>query len=106
MLKLILNGTIGKDAEIKSVGNRKAINFNVAVSMDYKNAQGERVERTEWVKTVMWRNENQSTKIAEYLKKGQKVLIEGIPGSEGYQSKDGHIKSSLHVKVKEIEILN
>lgn len=106
MLKLILNGTVGKDAEVKDVGNRKAINFDVAVSMDYKNANGEKVERTEWVRAVLWKSDRQSTKIADFLKKGQKVLIEGIPGSEGYQSKDGHVKSTLHVNVKDLELLN
>ena len=55
MLKLILNGIVGKDAEVKEVGQRKAINFDVAVSMDYKNSNGEKVERTEWVRAVMWR---------------------------------------------------
>ncbi|WP_430810196.1 MULTISPECIES: single-stranded DNA-binding protein [unclassified Carboxylicivirga] len=106
MLKLFLNGTVGNDAKIKDVGNRKAINFDVAVSMDYKNSKGEKVERTEWIRATMWRNENQSTKIAEFLKKGKKVLIEGIPGSEGYQSKDGSIKASTHVTVKDLELLN
>ncbi len=106
MLKFILNGTVGKDAEVKDVGTRKVINFDVAVSMDYKNANGEKVERTEWVRAVMWRSEKQSTKVADFLKKGQKVLIEGIPGSEGYKSKDGSIKSSLHVNVKDLELLN
>jgi len=106
MLKLILNGTIGKDAEVKAVGQRKAINFDAAVSMDYKNSKGEKIERTEWVKAVMWKSESQSTKVADFLKKGQKVLIEGIPSSEGYKSKDGTIKSSLHITVKELELLN
>ncbi|MCU4154676.1 single-stranded DNA-binding protein [Carboxylicivirga sp. A043] len=106
MLKLILNGTVGKDAEVKTVGERKVINFDVAVSMDYKNAQGEKVERTEWVRAAMWRSERQSTKVAEFLKKGQKVLLEGVPGSEGYQSKDGTVKSTIHVNVKELELLN
>ncbi|MCU4164291.1 single-stranded DNA-binding protein [Carboxylicivirga caseinilyticus] len=106
MLKLILNGTVGKDAEIKEVGNRKAINFNVAVSMDYKDHSGKKIERTEWVHAVIWKNDNQSIKIAEYIKKGQKVLIEGVPGSESFQDKEGQVKSSLHVNVKELEFLN
>lgn len=106
MLKLILNGTIGKDAEVKTVGQRKAINFDIAVSMDYKNASGEKVERTEWVRAVMWKSEKQSTKIAEFLKKGQKVLVEGTPSSEGYQSKDGTIKSALNVNIKDLELIN
>ena len=106
MLKLILNGTLGKDAEVKEVGQRKAINFNVAVSMDYKDSNGNKVERTEWVHAVIWKSDKQSTKIAEFLKKGQKVLIEGFPGSEGFQDKEGHVKSTLHVNVKDLEFLN
>ncbi|MBK3519856.1 single-stranded DNA-binding protein [Carboxylicivirga marina] len=106
MLKLILNGTVGSDAEVKNVGQRKAINFDVAVSMDHKNANGEKVERTEWVRAVLWRSEKQFTKVADFLKKGQKIIIEGTPGSQGYQSKDGTIKSTLHVNIKELELLN
>jgi len=106
MLKLILNGTVGNDAEVKAVGQRKAINFNVAVSMDYKNSKGEKVERTEWVRAVMWKSDSQSTKISDFLKKGQRVLMEGTPSSEGYKSKDGTIKSSIHINVKDLELLN
>ncbi|TCO05377.1 single-stranded DNA-binding protein [Natronoflexus pectinivorans] len=104
MLKLILSGALGNDAEVKDVGGSKVINFSVAVSMDYKDKDGKRVEKTEWVKAVMWRD--QSSKIADYLKKGKKVLIEGVPESEGYQSKDGEVRSALTVKVKEVEFLN
>jgi single-strand DNA-binding protein len=106
MLKLILNGTLGHDAEIKQVGNRKAINFDVAVSLDYKDSDGNKVEKTEWVKAVLWKSDSQSTKISDYLKKGQRVLIEGTPSSEGFKSKDGEAKSSLHVNVKDLELLN
>ncbi len=106
MLKMILSGALGHDAEVKEVGKKKAINFDVAVSMDYKDQQGNKVERTEWVKAVMWKNDGQSTKVAEFLKKGQKVLIEGVPASEGFKSKDGDIKSSLNVNVKELEFVN
>jgi len=55
---------------------------------------------------VIWKNEGRSTKIADYLKKGRKVLIEGVPESEAYKTKDDEIRSSLHVIVKEIEFLN
>ena len=106
MLKLILNGALGHDAEVKQVGNHKAINFNVAVSMDYKDQDGNKVEKTEWVRAVIWKGNNQSTKISEYLKKGQKVLIEGVPASEGFLTKDGEAKSSLHINVKDLELLN
>ncbi len=103
---MILSGALGYDAEVKDVGNKKAINFRIAVDQDYKDAKGNKVERTEWVNAVIWKNSGQSTKVAEFLKKGQKVLIEGTPGSEGFKSKDGEIKSALHVNVRELEFLN
>jgi len=106
MLKMIVSGTLGQDAEIREVGKKKVINFNVAVSMDYKDQQGNKVERTEWVKAIMWRNEGQSTRVADFLKKGRKVLLEGIPSSEGFKSKDGEIKSTLNLNVKELEFLS
>ncbi|SFD69284.1 single-stranded DNA-binding protein [Thermophagus xiamenensis] len=106
MLKMIVSGTLGQDAEIREVGNKKAINFDVAVSMDYKDQQGNKVERTEWVRAVIWKNEGQSTKVADYLKKGRKVLLEGIPSSEGFKTKDGEIKSALNINVKELEFLS
>jgi single-strand DNA-binding protein len=105
MIKLMLTGALGNDCEVREVGNRKAINFNVAVHQDYKDSDGNKVEKTEWVKAVLWKNDSQNTKITDYLKKGQKVYIEGIPSSEGYESKEGGIKSSLMVNVKDLELI-
>jgi single-strand DNA-binding protein len=105
MLKLMLTGALGNDCEVREVGERKAINFNVAVNQDYRDGEGNKVEKTEWIRAVIWKSGNQNSKIADYLKKGQKVYIEGVPSSEGYESKDGKIKSSLTVNVKEIELL-
>ncbi len=106
MLKLLLSGNIGADATVNEAANGKAINFNVAVSKDYKNSKGEKVERTEWVKAVIWKRKDQDTKIAEYLKKGTKVLIEGEPFSTGYQGKEGEVHATLNVKVIDFEFLN
>lgn len=106
MLKLIVSGVLGQDAEVKEVGNSKIIKFSVAVSMDYKDAQGNKVEKTEWVRAALWKGKDQSTKVAEYLKKGKKVLIEGVPESDGYKTREGEVKSALGVNVKELEFLN
>ncbi|MDG5798851.1 single-stranded DNA-binding protein [Marinilabiliaceae bacterium ANBcel2] len=104
MLKLMLSGILGNDAETRTVGESMVINFNVAVSMDYKDKEGKKVEKTEWVKASMWRDPE--SKIADFLKKGKKVLIEGTPESEGFKNRDGDIKSALAVKVRELEFLN
>ncbi len=105
MLKLILSGALGADAEVKEIGNSKLVTFNVAVSMDYKDQKGNKVEKTEWVRANIWKSKDQSTKVADYLKKGTKVLIDGVPESDAYKSKEGDIKSYLSVKVKDLEFL-
>jgi len=106
MLKVILSGNVGNDATVKEVGVRKAINFDVAVSKDYKNSKGEKIEKTEWVRAVIWRNVDADTKFVEYIKKGKKVLIEGEPYSSGFKNREGEVQSALHVIVKEFEFLN
>ena len=106
MIKIMLTGALGNDCEVREVGKRKAINFTVAVNQDYKDSEGHKVEKTEWIKAVLWKSEGQSSKITDYLKKGQKVYIEGIPASEGYESKEGGVKSHLTVNVKELEFLS
>jgi single-strand DNA-binding protein len=106
MLKINLMGVLGGDAEIREVGDRKVINFNVAIRKDYKNADGTKVEKTDWVKAALWKSSNQSTKVADYLKKGKKVFIEGEPSVESYMSKEGGAKGQLVVNVKEIEFVD
>jgi single-strand DNA-binding protein len=105
MIKIMLTGALGNDCEVREVGENKAIKFNVAVNQDYKDGEGNKVEKTEWVKAVLWKSGKQSTKISDYLKKGQKVYIEGIPTSEGFEAKDGSVKSALTVNVKDIELI-
>ncbi len=106
MFKLMLSGNLGSDATIKEVGNNKVINFDIAVSRVYKNSNGAKVEKTEWVRADIWRAKDTEIKFVEYLKKGKKLLIEGEPYSQGYQSKTGEIQSALCVKVKDFEFLN
>ena len=106
MLKLILSGNVGNDATVKETENGKVVNFSVAVSKNYKNSKGERIEKTEWVRASIWRSKDADLKFAEYIRKGKKMLIEGEPYSSGYQNKDGQVQSGLEVTVREFEFLN
>lgn len=105
MLKIILSGYVGNDATINDVGNQKAINFDIAVSRDYKNSNGDKIERTEWVRAVIWKKKESKATLVEYLRKGTKILIEGEPTCSAYTTKSGEAKSSINVAVKEIEFL-
>src|SRR6516164_8577343 len=76
--KVILVGNLGRDPEIRSMqdGNRVA-NLAVATSESWRDrVSGERKERTEWHRVVIF-NERLAEIAEKYLKKGSKVYLEG-----------------------------
>ena len=85
MIKLQIIGHLGTDCTTNEVNGRTVINFPVAHSEKYKDAQGNLVEKSTWVRCAYWTDR---TGIAQYLKKGQLVYAEGSPEAEGYLNKD------------------
>ena len=76
--KASLIGHVGKDPEIRSTQDgRKIVNFSMATSESWKDkATGERKERTEWHKVVIF-NEGLAGVAERYLRKGMRVYVEG-----------------------------
>ena len=105
MFKMIIGGALGQDAQLKVVNGKSLISFDVAINRDSKTPTGEKVEKTEWVKVAMWKNEGASTKVVDFLKKGQKVIIDGVPAIEQYKNKEGEVKTSYHLNVKELTLM-
>ncbi len=71
-----LIGNLGKDPEVKNLtsGKMKA-SFSLATSESYKNANGEKVDDTQWHNIVAW---GKTAEVAEnYLQKGSKIDVEG-----------------------------
>jgi single-strand DNA-binding protein len=84
--KVILVGNLGKDPEIRTLNSGdKVANLSIATSETWRDkASGERKEKTEWHRVVIF-NEN-LVKVAEnYLKKGQTVYIEGQLATRKYE---------------------
>lgn len=102
MIKLQIIGHLGGDCTTNDVNGKTVINFNVAHSEKYKNAQGNLVEKTTWVKCAYWTDR---TAIAQYLTKGQQVYVEGTPESEGFLNKENQPASSLKVRVFNVQLL-
>lgn len=96
MIQLQFIGQLGKDAEIREVGQTKVINFSVAVSVGY----GEK-KSTIWVECSKF---GEKTGIADYLKKGTKVYVSGEPSIRTWE-KDGKSGASLNLRVQDIELL-
>lgn len=73
-----LIGNLGRDPEIRDVaGGTRVANFSVATSESWKDkATGEKKERTEWHRIVVW-NDGLVNIIEKYVKKGSKIYVEG-----------------------------
>lgn len=96
--KAILIGNLGADPEIRRTNDGKPIaNLRIATSESWRDkSSGERKERTEWHRVVVF-NE-QLCKIAEqYLKKGSKVYVEGAIQTRKWTDKDGQERYSTEI---------
>lgn len=87
--KVILVGNLGKDPDIRNMQNGNEIaNLTIATSESWKDrATGERKEKTEWHRVVIF-NEGLVKVCKNYLKKGSKVYIEGSLQTRKWE-KDG-----------------
>ena len=103
MQKIQVIGRIGKDAEVKDFGNSQVINFSVAVSEKYTNKQtGEVTTNTTWFECAKWGN---NTSIAQYIKKGGQIFIEGKINNRAWVDQSGTPQVTNGINVFEIELL-
>ena len=103
--KVILIGNLGKDPEVRHLENGAVVaNFSIATSETYKDRKtGEKVSQTEWHNIVAWRG---LAEIAErYLKKGQKVYIEGKLKTRTWQDQDGNNRYSTEIITDNLTML-
>ncbi|MCS6990033.1 MAG: single-stranded DNA-binding protein [Chloroherpetonaceae bacterium] len=85
--KVMLIGRLGADPELRTTPNgNQVVNFNLATDESYKDKNGQKVERTEWHRIVVW------DKLAEickqYLTKGKLVYIEGRLTTRSWEDKE------------------
>lgn len=98
--KVILVGNLGTDPEVRAMqsGDRVA-NLSIATSESWKGKDGERQERTQWHRVVLF---NQAlVGVAErYLKKGSKVYIEGQLETRKWTDQNGQEKYTTEVVLR------
>jgi single-strand DNA-binding protein len=102
MIKLQVIGNLGKDAVVNNVNGKTVINFNVAHTERYKDAQGNQKDRTTWVDCSYWTDR---TAVAPYLKKGTQVYVEGTPDVRSYTTADGRNGASLTLRIVSVQLL-
>ena len=99
MNKIIFNGNLGKDSELTMAKNtgKAILKFSVAVAKGYKKEDG-----TNWFNCVMFGD--RAEKLAQYLTKGTKVIIEGSVQLGNYE-KDGVKHYTTDIFVNNVEML-
>ena len=99
MNKIIITGGLGRDSELKTVGEKSVLEFSIAVSSGYKKE-----DPPSWWRCTIWGT--RAEKLHQYLTKGTRLLIEGEPKIRQYEDKGGNKKLSAEIFVKELEFFS
>jgi single-strand DNA-binding protein len=96
--KVILIGNLGRDPEVRSTQDgMKIVQLSVATSENWRDkASGERKEKTEWHRVVIF-NERLAETAEKYLRKGAKIYVEGQLQTRKWTDKDGAEKYTTEV---------
>ena len=98
-------GNIGRDAEVKHVRNRIAINFSVCVNKRAQDPNGQWVDKDpRWYSCTLWKDPAQNMDISNHLVKGTKVYVEGNYDVTFYKDKEGRPAAAYNVQALRIEL--
>jgi single-strand DNA-binding protein len=106
--KVTLIGNLGNDPEVRSTtGGNRVATFSLATSRSWNDAAGSKQEKTEWHRCVVWNTKtSQLADIVErYVKKGDKIYVEGRIEYRQWQDKDGQTRYSTEINVRELIML-
>lgn len=103
--KVILIGHLGADPDMRYTPSGAGVcELRVATSESWKDKNGQRQERTEWHRVVVW------GKIAEicakYLTKGRQVYIEGRIQTRSWDDKEGQKKYMTEIIANDVQFLS
>ncbi len=109
---LTIVGNVGKDPEMRYTPSGTAVtSFSVATSRQYNNNAGEMIKETVWFRVTTWGK--QAEVCNQYVKKGNKVLVEGrltpdpaTGGPRVWTSQDGTPRASFEVNATTVRFLS
>ncbi|MDB4871034.1 MAG: single-strand binding protein [Gemmatimonadales bacterium] len=106
--KVMLIGNLGSDPEVRSTtGGSRVATFSLATSRQWNSPSGEKQEKTEWHRCVVW-NSKASTLadvVEKYCKKGDRVYVEGRIEYRQWQDKENQTRYSTEINVRELVML-
>lgn len=102
--KVILVGNLGRDPEIRyTQGGSPVANFTMATTERWSDPSGEKRERTEWHRIVVWGK--QAEIASEYLRKGRQVYVEGSLQTREWTDRDGNKRTTTEVRAQRLQLL-
>jgi single-strand DNA-binding protein len=102
--KVMLIGNLGRDPEVRfTQGGTPVANFTLATNERWTDQSGEKQERTEWHRIVVWGK--QAEIAGEYLRKGRQIFVEGALQTREWTDKDGHKRYTTEIKAMRFQML-
>ncbi len=104
--KVMLIGNLGADPEVRSTANgARVATLSIATSRQWNNQAGERQEKTQWHRVVLWNNSKGSGLVdfaEKYLKKGDRVYVEGEIEYRTWEDREGKTRYTTEIKAREV----
>lgn len=102
--KVILIGNLGKDPEVRFTPSGAAVaNFNIATNESWTDKSGQKQERTEWHRIVVWGK--LAELCGEYLKKGRQAYVEGRLQTREWTDKEGKKNYTTEIVAQTVQFL-
>ena len=105
--KAMLLGNVGSDPEIRTLpsGSRVA-NFSLATGRRWNDRNGQQQEKTEWHRVIVWDKPfNLAEVVEKYVKKGDRLFIEGEIEYRTWEDKDGNTRYATEIRARELLML-
>lgn len=102
--KVMLIGNLGQDPEKRVTNTGQSVaNFSIATTERWLDKSGQRQEKTEWHRVVVWGP--QADNCAQYLSKGRPVYVEGRLQTREWNDKDGNKRYTTEVVAQRVQFL-
>src|SRR5688500_16056148 len=103
--KVILVGNLGRDAELRyTPGGSPVATINLATTEVWNDKAGQRQEKTEWHRVVLWGKTAES--LNEYLTKGKQIYVEGRLQTRQWDDKDGNKRYTTEIRGDRVVLLS
>lgn len=103
--KVMLIGRLGQDPELRYAQNGTPItSFSIATDEGYTDREGNKVERTEWHRIVVFQRAAENC--ANYLAKGSLVFVEGSLQTRKWQDQNGQDRYTTEIKAQRVQFLD